>query len=233
MVPDLDALLDDVVRAAAEPASTSTSTSTRPAIRRRMSLDRIADAVLRNGFDGRVARRPLLLARRAGRTTRRGSTLDKVAEAGIVDRLACRCATCTCRTAAPTARTPRWRGVTLLHEMKARGIPVAIASDNTRDPFYAYGDLDMLEVFREATRILHLDHPIGDWPSGGRRDAGRDHRPAPSYGVHRAGRAGRLRPLPRPHLDRAPVPSAIRPHRAARRHARSTRTLPDYRELDD
>jgi len=54
--------------------------------------------------------------------------------------------------------------VTLLHEMKARGIPVAVASDNTRDPFYAYGDLDMLEVYREATRILHFDHPVGDWP---------------------------------------------------------------------
>jgi cytosine deaminase len=60
--------------------------------------------------------------------------------------------------------TPRWRGVTLLHEMNARGIPVAIASDNTRDPFYAYGDLDMLEVYRMATRILHFDHPVGDWP---------------------------------------------------------------------
>ena len=62
-------------------------------------------------------------------------------------------------------RTPRWRGVTLLHELRARGIPVAIASDNTRDPFYAYGDLDLVEVFREAVRIMHLDHPIGDWPA--------------------------------------------------------------------
>ena len=59
-------------------------------------------------------------------------------------------------------RTPRWRGVTLLHEMRARGIEVAAASDNTRDPFYAYGDLDLVEVFREAVRILHLDHPFGD-----------------------------------------------------------------------
>jgi cytosine deaminase len=39
-----------------------------------------------------------------------------------------------------------------------------VASDNTRDAFYAYGDLDMLEVFREATRILHLDHAGPDWP---------------------------------------------------------------------
>ncbi|XWN34386.1 MAG: cytosine deaminase [Devosia sp.] len=61
-------------------------------------------------------------------------------------------------------RTPRIRGGTLVHEAAARGIPVAIASDNTRDPFYAYGDLDMAEVWREATRTLHLDHPLGDWP---------------------------------------------------------------------
>ncbi len=38
-----------------------------------------------------------------------------------------------------------------------------IASDNTRDPFYAYGDLDMLEVWREGVRILHLDYPFADW----------------------------------------------------------------------
>ena len=47
--------------------------------------------------------------------------------------------------------------------MKARGIRVAIASDNTRDPYHAYGDLDMLEVMREATRIGHLDHSDADW----------------------------------------------------------------------
>lgn len=61
-------------------------------------------------------------------------------------------------------RTPRIRGGTLVHEMAARGIRVAFASDNTRDPFYAYGDLDMVEVWREATRVLHLDHPVADWP---------------------------------------------------------------------
>jgi cytosine/creatinine deaminase len=60
-------------------------------------------------------------------------------------------------------RTPRWRGVTLLHEMAARGIPVAVASDNCRDPFYAYGDHDLMEVFREAVRIAQLDRPFGAW----------------------------------------------------------------------
>ncbi|MEM1102341.1 MAG: cytosine deaminase, partial [Pseudomonadota bacterium] len=60
-------------------------------------------------------------------------------------------------------RTPRLRGITLIHEMKARGIPVSFASDNTRDPFYAYGDMDMVEVMREATRIGHIDHSAADW----------------------------------------------------------------------
>jgi cytosine/creatinine deaminase len=59
--------------------------------------------------------------------------------------------------------TPRLRGVTLVHEMKQRGIPISFASDNTRDPFYAYGDLDMMEVLRESTRIAHLDHSDNDW----------------------------------------------------------------------
>ncbi|QYZ71991.1 cytosine deaminase [Neotabrizicola shimadae] len=62
------------------------------------------------------------------------------------------------------ARTPRFRGITLVHEMQARGIRVSFASDNTRDPFYAYGDMDMIEVMREATRIGHLDHSGPDWP---------------------------------------------------------------------
>jgi cytosine/creatinine deaminase len=61
------------------------------------------------------------------------------------------------------ARTPRWRGVAPLHELDAAGVTTLIASDNTRDPFYAYGDMDMLEVFREATRILHLDHSERPW----------------------------------------------------------------------
>jgi cytosine deaminase len=61
-------------------------------------------------------------------------------------------------------RTPRLRGVTALHELRAAGASVSIASDNTRDPFYAYGDLDMFEVMREGIRIGQLDRPLDDWP---------------------------------------------------------------------
>jgi len=90
-------------------------------------------------------------------------TLDKVAHAGlnVVSLPMCNL---YLQDRRHDGTTPRQRGVTLLHEMKARGIMVALGSDNTRDPFYAYGDLDMLEVYRLGTRILHLDHGLDDWP---------------------------------------------------------------------
>jgi cytosine deaminase len=62
-----------------------------------------------------------------------------------------------------SGRTPRWRGITMVHEFRAAGVPVSFASDNCRDPFYAYGDYDMMEVYREAVRIAQLDHPFGTW----------------------------------------------------------------------
>ncbi len=60
-------------------------------------------------------------------------------------------------------RTPRWRGITLLHELRGAGVPVALASDNCRDPFYGFGDHDGLEVFMMGVRVGHLDRPYGDW----------------------------------------------------------------------
>ena len=128
-------------------------------------------------------------------------------------------------------RTPRWRGVTLLHEMAARDIPVALASDNCRDPFHAYGDHDMLEVFREAVRIAHLDRPLGAWPRAVTRT------PAALMGLPGAGVIGVGGPadllllrarsdtelLSRPQSDRIVL-------RAGRE---IDTTPPDYRELDE
>ena len=62
-------------------------------------------------------------------------------------------------------QTPVWRGVTLLHELRAACVRTVLASDNTRDPFYAFGDLDLAEVLREAVRIGHLDLPVDPWPA--------------------------------------------------------------------
>jgi cytosine deaminase len=90
------------------------------------------------------------------------TTLSAIADAGIA---IVSLPMCNMYLQGRTAgRTPRWRGVTLLHELKGAGIDLSIASDNCRDPFYAFGDHDMLEVMTQATRIAHLDHPFGDWP---------------------------------------------------------------------
>lgn len=91
-------------------------------------------------------------------------TIDAVAEAGIdvVSLPMCNMYLQDRDPERPDG-TPRWRGVTALKELAKAGVEVLIASDNTRDPFYAYGDLDMVEVWREGTRILQLDHPAGHW----------------------------------------------------------------------
>lgn len=124
------------------------------------TLRLIAETVLETGFDApvTVGHCCSLAVQDAAECDR---TLDLVAKAGlnIVSLPMCN----LYLQARQTGRTPRWRGLTVVHEMKARGINVSFASDNTRDPFYAYGDLDMLEVMREATRIGHLDHADPDW----------------------------------------------------------------------
>ena len=58
-----------------------------------------------------------------------------------------------------------WRGVTLIHEMMDAGIPVACASDNVRDAFYAYGDYDAAEVLIQSLRLAHLDSRLPEAPS--------------------------------------------------------------------
>lgn len=200
------------------------------------TLAMIAEATLRNRFGKRSG------SRSAGRVVvghccavaqqpgdRVDRVLDLVAEAGlhVVSLPMCN----MYLQDRGDGRTPRWRGVTLLHEMKARGISVSIGSDNTRDPFHAYGDLDGLEVFTQAAKIAHLDHPVGDWPQAVTRT------PADAMGLADAGRVRVGGPadlvlfrarfyselLSRPQTDRV----VLRQGRAI------DTTLPDYRELDD
>ncbi|AKI00663.1 cytosine deaminase-like metal-dependent hydrolase [Hoeflea sp. IMCC20628] len=163
MVPDLDALLDRMFRKAIDLGLDLDFHADETDDVEAISLDRIADAALRHGFEGRIlVGHCCSLARQPDDTIK--ATLDKVARAGlsVVSLPMCNMYLQDRRA---DATTPRWRGVTLLHEMAARGINVCVSSDNTRDPFYAYGDLDVLEVYREATRILHFDHPVGEWPA--------------------------------------------------------------------
>jgi cytosine deaminase len=228
MVPELDRALERLFALAGELGTDidfHVDESEDPAAR---SLRHIAKAALRHRFAGRItvghccslALQPQAEA---------DETLDLVAKARLTVVSLPMC-NMYLQDRHP-GRTPRWRGVTLLHEMRARGIPVAVASDNTRDPFYAYGDLDMVEVFREATRTRPLDHPFGDWPRAvaagaaeivGRPDIGRiaPGRPADLV-LFRARSWSEF--MARPQSDRTVLRSG-RPIDC---------TLPDYRELDD
>ena len=125
-------------------------------------LDAIAQGVLRHRFQG-----PVLVGHCCALSIQDQDmvkhTLDQVAEAGInivslphsnsylQDRFA--------------GRSPRQRGFAPVKEMIERGIRVALASDNARDAFNAYGDMDLPELFRDSVRMLQLDHPVGDWPA--------------------------------------------------------------------
>ncbi|NET31840.1 MAG: cytosine deaminase, partial [Cyanothece sp. SIO1E1] len=126
-----------------------------------ITLQRVAAAAIRNEFTGRViCGHCCSLAVQSSNVVRQTLDLVKQAGIGIVSLPMCN----LYLQDRQLDRTPRWRGVTLLHELKGGGIPVAIASDNCRDPFYGFGDHDMLEVFMMATRIAHLDVPYSDWP---------------------------------------------------------------------
>lgn len=124
------------------------------------SLERIADALIRHRYPGKaLAGHCCSLALMD--EDDRSRVIGKLAEAGlnVVSLPMCN----LYLQDRQSGRTPRWRGVAPLHELDAAGVSTMVASDNTRDPFYAYGDLDMVEVFREATRILHFDHADRPW----------------------------------------------------------------------
>ena len=159
---------------------------------------------------------------------RASNTLDLVAKAGlhVVSLPMCN----LYLQDRASERTPRRRGVTLIHELKQRGVPVSFASDNTRDPFYAYGDMDMLEVLREATRIAHLDHSAPDWinafntfPANACGFSAPSLEPgvAADLVICRARNWTEL--LSRPQSDRVVLRNGVA----------IDRTLPDYAELDD
>ncbi|RWM80304.1 MAG: cytosine deaminase [Mesorhizobium sp.] len=229
MLPDLEELLDQVFAQAIKHGLDLDFHADETDDISAISLKKIAEAALWNGFEGNIlvghccslARQPDLDVL---------DTLDKVAKAGLAVVSLPMC-NLYLQDRRGDKTTPRWRGVTLLHEMKARGIPVAVASDNTRDPFYAYGDLDMLEVYRMATRILHFDHPVGDWPQAVTSTPAQVMR-LDGFGTLAAGGAadfvvyrGRnwTELLSRPESDRI----VVRDGRAIERR------LPDYAELDD
>ncbi|HVL73999.1 MAG TPA: cytosine deaminase [Beijerinckiaceae bacterium] len=191
------------------------------------TLERVAEAALRHRFPGRV-----LCGHCCALSTLADGDLarltDKVAEARLAVVALPLCNTYLQDRAA--GRTPRLRGIAPLHELKAAGVPVMVASDNTRDPFYPHGDLDMLEVFREATRLLHLDHDGTEWARAVAST------PADLMGLDRHGRiaageaADLILFLARTWTELFARPQADRTVLVGGRPIDTT--LPDHRELD-
>lgn len=197
------------------------------------SLLHVAEAVIETGYDGKVLAGHCCALAMADAETQR-HIIDVVAAAGVSVVSLPLCNMYLMDRDTGGVRTPIRRGVTLLKELEAAGVAVAIASDNTRDPFYAYGDLDMVEVFREGARTLHFDHPQDDaWRWSRATAAGAAEIGGFAYnGTIAAGGPAdfvlfRARDwtelMSRPQADR-------RIFRAGRALAAA---LPDYRELDD
>ncbi|ESA39155.1 cytosine deaminase [Leptolyngbya sp. Heron Island J] len=126
-----------------------------------ITLRYVAEAALRHDFQGAITcGHCCSLSVQSAETVEKTLSLVKAANIGIVSLPMCN----LYLQDRQRNRTPRYRGVTILHEIHHQGIRVALSSDNCRDPFYAYGDHDGLDVFKQSVRIGHLDRPFDHWP---------------------------------------------------------------------
>jgi len=193
-----------------------------------ITLRAIAAATIRHGYQGRVVcGHCCSLAVQSPQEAAKTISLVKKAGIGIVSLPLCNL---FLQDRKP-GRTPRWRGVTLLHELKRQGVPVALSSDNCRDAFYGYGDHDVLEVLSLSTKIAHLDRPYGNWCRAVTQT------PADLMGLASVGRIGVGLPADlvlfkgRRYSE---LFSRSQRDRTVLRQGRTISTvLPDYSELDD
>jgi cytosine deaminase len=190
-------------------------------------LEAVARAALRNHFSGQVTcGHCCALSVQPADVMNR--TIDLVRRAGLAI-VSLPMANLFLQDRAP-GRTPRWRGIAPAQELAAAGIPTIAAGDNCRDPFFMFGDHDVLETWREFVRIAHLDLQPGVWAAAVTRTPA-DVMRLPSMGrIERGARADlvlfRARSvselLARPQSDRITIRDG-QPIDAA---------LPDYAELD-
>jgi cytosine deaminase len=115
----------------------------------------VADAVIARGLQGRVTLSHLCVLATLGAAAA-SALIEKLAHAGVTV------------VALPAANlflqdrgegSPGRRGLTLMRELLAAGVPVRCGTDNIRDWFYPFGDGDMLETALFAAVAGHLDDP--------------------------------------------------------------------------
>ena len=113
----------------------------------------VADAVIARGLQGRVTLSHLCVL----------ATLGAAAASALIEKLAHAGVTVVALPAANLflqdrgERSPARRGVTLMRELLAAGVPVRCGTDNIRDWFYPFGNGDMLETALFAAVAGHLD----------------------------------------------------------------------------
>jgi cytosine deaminase len=126
-------------------------------------LRMIAEAVLRTGFPHPVVcGHCCSLAVQAPERQRQTIDLVKAAGLKIISLPMCNLYLQDRRPAEAFPRSPSWRGLTPVQDLLDAGVPVACASDNVRDAFFAYGDFDLLEVYAQSVRLAHLDTRLAD-----------------------------------------------------------------------
>lgn len=226
--PNLDSQLDTVFKLAKDRNLNLDFHADENGDRDSICLRQIAQAALRHNFTKTIiCGHCCSLAVQSQEVVRETLSLVKQANIGIVSLPMCNL---YLQDRHPQ-KTPYWRGVTQVRELKREGISVTFASDNCRDPFYGFGDLDMLEVFTQSVRIAHLDTPYDDWCCSVTKTA------ADLMGLSQLGRIAVGLPadlilfkgryfselLSRPQSDRLVL----------RRGQPIDTMLPDYRELDD
>jgi cytosine deaminase len=64
---------------------------------------------------------------------------------------------------AQTGRTPRQRGITLVKEARARGIPLLISTDNVQDAFCRAGSFDPVEALAVGALAAQFEQPFDEW----------------------------------------------------------------------
>jgi cytosine/creatinine deaminase len=125
-------------------------------------LQAVAEAVERNAFAlPVVCGHACSLSVQPPERQRRTIELVRAARIGVVSLPLCNLYLQDRRNSG-FPRTPYWRGLTLLGDLLAAGVPMACASDNVRDAYHAYGDFDMLEVYVQSVRLAHLDDQLSD-----------------------------------------------------------------------
>ena len=157
-----DIALDHMFRLARERALDIDLHTDQDAALGAFTLPRIARAVLRNGFRGRVVCSHCVNLVLQPEAVMR-ETIALCADARIA--VATMPIPMVYLQDRADGRTPRWRGFTALHELRAGGVVVVIGGDNCRDAWYPYGDNDMVDTLQQAVRLLQLDRPLGDAPS--------------------------------------------------------------------